>query len=412
MKRREFLVGAALLVGTMARSRAADIAAPSSDGLDRITKYFDNEVTSGRLPGAVVLVQQHGKPVYLKNFGVRDTRTGLAMTPDTIFAIHSMTKPVTCLGAMMLIDKGKLALTDPVSKYIPLFADTKVGLEVTNPDGTLHLDLVAPVRPVNIEDLLRHTSGISYDYIGGKWVEQAYKAADIFEGQFNNREFAQRIAKLPLARQPGTLWRYGHSTDVLGSVIEIISGQTLYEFLKQRILEPLGMSSTKFALASADELARMARPLPNDFILLAAERDRLDHPEWQSGGGGLLSTITDYQRFSQMLLNGGEFEGKRYLSPAAFKGHDHGSRRTRLRRWTRLFLFSGRRLRLWLWPCGADRSRQRQTAAAGLARRVEMGQWQRHLFRGRSQARHGLPPDAANPERAQPHHACLQGAGL
>ena len=129
MKRREFLVGAALLAGTMARSRAADIPAPSADGLDRITAYFDDEVTSGRLPGAVVLVQQHGKPVYLKNFGVRDTRTGLAMTPDTIFAIHSMTKPITCLGAMMLIDEGKLALTDPVSKYVPLFADTKVGIE-------------------------------------------------------------------------------------------------------------------------------------------------------------------------------------------------------------------------------------------------------------------------------------------
>jgi CubicO group peptidase (beta-lactamase class C family) len=319
MKRREFLVGAALLAGTMARGRAADIPAPSPDGLARITAYFDNEVGSGRLPGAVILVQQHGKPVYLKTFGVRDVRTGLAMTPDTIFAIHSMTKPITCLGAMMLIDEGKLALADPASKYIPLFADTKVGLEVTKPDGKLELDLVPPVRPVNIEDLLRHTSGISYDYIGGKWVEQAYKAANIFEGQFNNREFADRIAKLPLARQPGTLWRYGHSTDVLGAIIEVISGQTLYEFLKQRILDPLGMSSTKFALATEDELARMARPLPNDFILLAAERDRLDHPEWQSGGGGLLSTITDYQRFSQMLLNGGEFEGKRYLSPAAFK---------------------------------------------------------------------------------------------
>src|SRR3954467_7675402 len=260
MKRREFLVGAALLAGTMARSRAADTLAPSSDGLDRITAYFDNEVTSGRLPGAVVLVQQHGKPVYVNTCGVRAPGGGLAMPPDTIFAIHSMTKPVTCLGAMMLIDEGKLALTDPVSKYIPLFADTKVGLEVTNPDGTLKVDLVAPVRPVNIEDLLRHTSGISYDYIGGKWVEQAYKAANIFEGQFDNKEFAERIAKLPLARQPGTLWRYGHSTDVLGTVIEIITGQTLYEALKQRILDPLGMTSTKFVLTTPDELERMARP--------------------------------------------------------------------------------------------------------------------------------------------------------
>ncbi len=220
---------------------------------------------------------------------------------------------------MMLIDEGKLALTDPVSKYVPLFAKTRVGLQTTDPHGELELDFVPPVRPVNIEDLLRQTSGISYDYIGAEWVEHAYKAANIFEGHFNNREFADRIARLPLARQPGTLWRYGHSTDVLGSIIEIVSGQTLYQFLKQRIFDPLGMNSTKFVLATEDELARMARPLPNDFILLAGERERLAHPEWQSGGGGLLSTITDYQRFSQMLLNGGEFAGKRYLSPAAFE---------------------------------------------------------------------------------------------
>lgn len=319
MKRREFLVGAALLAGTMARGRATDIPGPSPEGLERITAYFDNEVTSGRLPGAVILVQQHSKPVYLKTIGVRDTRTGLAMTPDTIFALHSMTKPITCLGAMMLIDEGKLAVTDPVSKYIPLFAGTKVGIEITKPDGKHELDLVPPVRPVNIEDLLRHTSGISYNYIGAPWVEQVYSAADIFEGPFNNRQFADRIAKLPLTRQPGTLWRYGHSTDVLGAIIEIISGQTLYEFLKQRILDPLGMSSTKFMLKTPEERARMARPLPSDQILLDGERDRLAHPEWESGGGGLLSTITDYQRFAQMLLNGGELEGKRYLSPAAFK---------------------------------------------------------------------------------------------
>lgn len=319
MKRREFLVGAAMLAGAMARSRATDIPAPSADGLRRITSFFENEVTAGRLPGAIVLIQQHGRPVYFKLFGVRDVRTRLSMTPDTIFAIHSMTKPITSLAAMMLIDEGKLALTDPVSKYIPLFAGTKVGLEVTKPDGSMALDLVPPVHPVTIRDLMRHTSGISYDYIGGKWVELAYKAAKIFEGHYNNREFADRIARLPLARQPGTLWRYGHSTDVLGSVIEIITRQTLYDALKQRIFDPIGMTNTKFVLTTPDELERMARPLPSDQILLDAERERLDHLEWQSGGGGLLSTITDYQRFSQMLLNGGEFDGKRYLSPAAFK---------------------------------------------------------------------------------------------
>ena len=128
--------------------------------------------------------------------------------------------------------------------------------------------------------------------------------ADIFEGHFDNKEFAERIARLPLSRQPGTLWRYGHSTDVLGRIIEIASGKSLFQFLRQRILSPLGMTSTKFILHSKAEWARMAEPLPNDAILLLAESERRDHPEWQSGGGGLVSTITDYGRFAQMLLNG------------------------------------------------------------------------------------------------------------
>ncbi|MET4352885.1 CubicO group peptidase (beta-lactamase class C family) [Bradyrhizobium sp. RT9b] len=409
MKRREFLVGAALLAGTMGRGSAAtNIPTPSADGLDRITAYFDNEVTLGRLPGAVVLVQQHGKPVYLKNFGVRDTRTGLAMTPDTIFAIHSMTKPITCLGAMMLIDEGRLALTDPVSKYVPLFADTKVGVE---PEGTSKVELEPSIRPVNIEDLLRQTSGISYDYIGAPWVMQVYQAANIFEGPFNNRQFADRIAKLPLTRQPGTLWRYGHSTDVLGAVIEIISGQTLYEFLKQRILDPLGMNSTKFVLKTPEERARMARPLPSDPVLLAGERDRLDHPEWESGGGGLLSTI----RLSALLADAAQWRrvrGQALPQPRRVQGHDDRSRRARLRRGARLFLFPGRRFWLWLRHRCTHRSRQCEAATGRIDRRIEMGLRKRHLFRRRSQARHGLPLDAADPERAQPHHARLQGTGL
>ncbi|MBR0715081.1 serine hydrolase [Bradyrhizobium liaoningense] len=310
---------ALLCICNVGPSRAADIPAPSSDGLARITAFFDNEVKTGKLPGAVILIQQHGRPVYLKSFGVQDVRTGTPMSPETIFALHSMTKPITSVAAMMLIDEGRLALSDPVSKYIPSFAFTKVGLERTRPDGGLALDMVAPVHPVTIRDLMRHTSGISYDYIGGKWVEQAYKDANIFEGRFDNKEFAERIARLPLARQPGTLWRYGHSTDVLGRVIEVISGQTLYSFMKQRIFDPLGMTSTKFLLKTPEELARMARPLPSDMILLDAEQDRLAHPEWESGGGGLLSTLNDYARFAQMLLSGAEFDGKRYLSPAAFK---------------------------------------------------------------------------------------------
>jgi CubicO group peptidase (beta-lactamase class C family) len=299
-------------------ARAADVS-PSPDKLERITEFFNDEVTTGKLPGAVILIQQHGRPVYLKCFGVRDVATNVPMTPDTIFALHSMTKPITSLAAMMLIDAGELSLADPVSKYIPSFADVKVGVDTAAADGAHSLQLVPPVRPVTIMDLLRHTSGITYGYIGGTLIEEAYTAANIFDGHFDNKEFAERIARLPLARQPGTLWRYGHSTDVVGRVIEIVSRQTLYQFEKQHIFDPLGMTSTKFVLDTPEEQARMAEPLPTDAILVRAERERRGHPEWESGGGGLVSTITDYARFAQMILNGGEFDGKRYLSAAAFK---------------------------------------------------------------------------------------------
>jgi CubicO group peptidase (beta-lactamase class C family) len=241
------------------------------------------------------------------------------MTPDTIFAIHSMTKPITSLAAMMLVDAGKLSVDDPIAKYIPSFADMKVGLERTDAQGKPELEFVPAARQLTIKDLLRQTAEISYEYIGGPWVMKAYSEAHIFDGHFDNKEFAERIAKLPLARQPGTLWRYGHATDVLGRIIEVISGETLYHFMKQRIFDPLGMTHTKFVLDTPEEQALMAEPLPSDTILIAGERGRRAHPEWESGGGGLVSTILDYARFAQMILNGGELDGKRYLSPAAFK---------------------------------------------------------------------------------------------
>jgi CubicO group peptidase (beta-lactamase class C family) len=234
------------------------------------------------------------------------------MTPDTIFALHSMTKSITSVAAMMLIDAGKLKLSDPASKFIPDFADVKVGVSSAAADGTPVLKLVPLDRPVTIMDLLRHTSGITYDYIGGKLIDKAYMDSGLFDGKYDNKVFAERIAKLPLARQPGTLWRYGR-------IIEIVSGQTLYQFEKQHIFDPLGMTSTKFVLESADEHARMAEPLPGDPILRLAEAERRAHPEWESGGGGLVSSITDYARFAQMILNGGEFGGKRYLSTQVFK---------------------------------------------------------------------------------------------
>ena len=309
----------AIWTKTIEVGRAAEAPAPSASGLDRISEFFDNEVATGKLPGAVVLIQQHGKPVYLKSFGVQDVATNTPMTSDTIFAIHSMTKPITSVAAMMLIDAGKLSPADPVSKFIPGFAQVKVGVGADTPDGNRVLKLVPPDRPVTLMDLLRHTSGITYAYIGGKPIMKAYSESGLFDGRYDNKVFAERVSRLPLARQPGTLWRYGHSTDVVGRIIEIISGQSLYQFEKQHIFDPLGMTSTKFLLESVGERARMAKPLPNDTILNDAEVDRLAHPEWESGGGGLLSSATDYRRFAQMILNGGEFDGKRYLSPAAFK---------------------------------------------------------------------------------------------
>jgi CubicO group peptidase (beta-lactamase class C family) len=311
-------MSATLSTGAIGQSRSVAVPAPAPDKLEAITAFFTNEVATGKLPGAVVLVQQHGRPLYLKSFGMQDVRTGTPMSPDTIFAIHSMTKPITCLAAMMLVDEGKLALNDPLSKYIPSFAKVKVGQETKMKNGMSAVELVPPIHPITILDLMRHTSGISYSYIGANWVEKAYSEANLFAGYVDNKEFAERIAELPLSRQPGTLWRYGHSTDVLGRVIEVVSGQTLYEFMKQRIFTPLGMTSTKFVLTPG-ELGRMAQPLPSDPILLEGERDRLAHPEWESGGGGLLTSTRDYARFAQMLLNGGELDGRRYLSHASFK---------------------------------------------------------------------------------------------
>jgi CubicO group peptidase (beta-lactamase class C family) len=309
----------AIWIRTIEASHAADAPAPSAAKLERVTEFFNNEVATGKLPGAVVFIQQHGRPVYLKCFGVQDVETRIPMTSDTIFALHSMTKPITSVAAMMLIDAGKLSLADPVSKFIPGFSDAKVGVGSDTADSQNVLKLVPADRPVTIMDLLRHTSGITYDYIGGKLIMKTYSESGLFDGHYNNEVFADRIAGLPLARQPGTLWRYGHSTDVLGRIIEIVSGQTLYQFEKQHIFDPLGMTSTKFVLESADERARMAEPLPSDTILKLAETQRRAYPEWESGGGGLVSTVTDYARFAQMILGGGELDGNRYLSPVAFK---------------------------------------------------------------------------------------------
>ena len=285
----------------------------SRERLSAIDDFLNGEIAAGNIPGAIVLIQHHGQPVYLKSFGERDVEAGTPMTADTIFPIHSVTKTITSMAAMMLVDQGKIALDDPVSKYIPSFAGMKVGVERKEDSGRPVLDLVPPRRPINVEDLLLHTSGITYGFYGEGLVKAAYNG--IYLGDFDNAEFAERLARVPLAEQPRTLWDYGHSTDVLGRVIEVASGQSLYQFEKTHLLDPLGMTTTKFFLVDPAERARYAQPLAKDRHV---ERNSLDVTRWESGGGGMVSTISDFARYAQMLLNGGTLDGKTYLSPSTF----------------------------------------------------------------------------------------------
>jgi len=285
----------------------------SREKLSAIDDFINGQIASGNIPGAIVLVQHHGQPVYFKCFGKRDVEKGTPMAEDAIFPIHSVTKTITSVAAMMLVDRGKIALDDPVSKYIPSFAGMEVGVERKDDSGRPVLDLVPLRRPINIEDLLLHTSGVTYGFYGEGLVKAAYDG--IYLGDFDNAGFAERIAKLPLAEQPRTLWDYGHSADVLGRVIEVASGQSLYEFEKTNLLDPLAMTTTKFFLTDPTERARYAQPLAKDRHV---ERNSLDVTRWESGGGGMVSTISDFARYGQMLLNGGTLDGKTYISPATF----------------------------------------------------------------------------------------------
>ena len=288
--------------------------------LERIGEYFRDQIAAGKIPGAVLLIQQHGKPVYREFFGVRDVASKAPMTDDTIFRLYSMTKPITSVAAMMLVDEGKLRLDDPVAKYIPSFAKAKVGVEKEAENGDKVLELVPVKRPITIFDLMTQTSGITYGFYGDTMVRRAYGNARIYDGDFDNAEFAGRIAQLPLAEQPGTLWDYGHSTDILGRVIEVASGKSLLQFERDSLLGPLGMIDTAFYVPDPEQKKRIALPLPIDRDFRVGFESSPDvFMKWESGGGGMVSTLADFARFSQMLLNGGNLDGKQYLSPTAFE---------------------------------------------------------------------------------------------
>jgi CubicO group peptidase (beta-lactamase class C family) len=236
------------------------------------------------------------------------------MTTDAIFRIASMTKPIVSVAAMMLVEEGKLSLAEPVSKYIPAFTETKVATQRKNPDGTVEQGLEPQIRPMTIQDLMRHTSGLTYGAAGGNPVKQSYVEMKVMDPNQTNEQMAEKLSKLALLYQPGTHWEYSMSTDVLGRVIEVASGMTLDKFIEERITKPLRLGDTAFDVP-ADKKDRGAKPQkegPKNEV--PAIPDVTLKTTWKSGGGGMVSTAADYARFLQMFANGGQLDGVRIIS--------------------------------------------------------------------------------------------------
>jgi CubicO group peptidase (beta-lactamase class C family) len=301
--------------------RISRIDSLSVEKLGKIGDYVKADIAKGLIPGASLTIVRHGKVIHQQMWGELDPQKKTPMTMDGIFRIYSMSKPIVSVAAMMLVEEGRLALEEPVSKYIPSFAAMKVGVEKKSDDSKTTLDLVAPRRPMTIQDLLRHTSGITYGFFGEGLVKKAYVDADLFGGDVDNAEFAERIAKLPLAYQPGTTWDYSHSTDILGRVLEVIEGKPLLAVLQARLLGPLGMKDTSFYVTDASKYPRIAEPFDKDRVIGVGATffDPRKVGKWESGGGGLMSTAADYTRFLRMLSGGGTLEGKRYLGPQTIR---------------------------------------------------------------------------------------------
>jgi CubicO group peptidase (beta-lactamase class C family) len=276
--------------------------------LQRMSDTFKREVDKGTIPGTTVLVARRGQIGWFDSIG-RQAPEGAAMAHDSIFRIFSMTKPIVSVGIMMLLEDGHFLLSDPVAKFIPEFAETKVGVEHNG-----KLEQVAANRPMTIQDLLRHTSGLTYDHTGNGLVQQLYQQSRLRSRKITNAEHATLLASMPLICQPGAEFNYSRSTDILGRIIEVVSGKTLGAFLTERILAPLQMTETGF-YTGEENATRLAEAFPID--PWTGEKvqlfNMLEQPAMESGGGGLVSTTMDYARFSQMLLNGGTLDGNRII---------------------------------------------------------------------------------------------------
>ena len=308
----------------------------SSERLGRIPVALRGFVKQGEVAGVLTLVARRGQIVALDSAGYRDLDSRSQMRSNTIFRIASMTKPVTSVAAMILVEEGKLRLGDPVSNFIPAFAEVEVSVGGRGPAGKPD-SLVPAERPITVRDLLTHRSGLVYGFIDTSEVGDAYRAAVVLDGVGGEvvptiAENVRRLAAQPLAFQPGREWRYGLSTDVLGRVVEVASGMSLDRFLEQRLFAPLRMKDTGFRVPD-DKLGRLATTYThrNDSLRAMADTQvfsdgrlplgRFGGPSSRgsqtffSGGAGLFSTIGDYTRFAQMLLNGGALDGVRILSP-------------------------------------------------------------------------------------------------
>ena len=288
----------------------------SSPRLARFRDALQADIDKGLLPGAVTLVIRRGQIATLDALGYRDREAGAPMKSDTIFRIASMTKPFTSAAAMMLAEEGKLLIADPVSRYIPEFADLEVAVD--SDDRSASKPKTEPARrEMSVHDLMRHTSGLTYAHLTGPLLKSRYERANVVDEKQTNAEMVGKLGTLPLAYQPGTTWQYGVSTDVLGRVVEVASGMELDRFIAERICGPLDLSNTGFG--PIDE-ARAAHPqIDRASGKRPPMRNASVRPRWVSGGSGLLSTAGDYARFAQMLLNGGELDGTRLLSPTTIR---------------------------------------------------------------------------------------------
>jgi CubicO group peptidase (beta-lactamase class C family) len=277
--------------------------------LQRMSDAFKREIEKGTVPGVTMMVARRGRIGWFEALGKQTPASSAPMAHNSIFRIFSMTKPIVSIGIMMLIEDGHFLLGDPVAKFIPEFADLKVGVENNG-----KLDLVSLKRQMTVQDLLRHTSGITYDHTGNGLVQQMYQQSRLRSRKISNAEHAALIASLPLMCQPGAEWNYSRSTDILGRIIEVVSGKTLSAFLTERILAPLQMAETGFH-TGAENADRLAEPFPTDPWTGDKVQlfNMLEKPVMESGGGGLVSTTMDYARFSQMLLNGGALDGNRIV---------------------------------------------------------------------------------------------------